>query len=80
MRYGFAYGTLLEHAESGEERFTIEWDRLKNDVYHILAFSRPNKILAKIAYPLSRSLQKQFAEASKIAMFNACRDDRFKLT
>jgi len=24
-RYGFAYGTLPEHAESGEERFTVEW-------------------------------------------------------
>jgi uncharacterized protein (UPF0548 family) len=25
QRYGFAYGTLPEHAESGEERFTVEW-------------------------------------------------------
>ena len=25
-RFGFAYGTLAEHAESGEERFTVEWD------------------------------------------------------
>src|SRR5437660_11592406 len=24
-KWGFAYGTLPEHAESGEERFTIEW-------------------------------------------------------
>src|SRR5436305_11951031 len=24
-RYGLAYGTLPEHAESGEERFTVEW-------------------------------------------------------
>jgi uncharacterized protein (UPF0548 family) len=23
-RYGFAYGTLMEHAETGEERFTVE--------------------------------------------------------
>jgi uncharacterized protein (UPF0548 family) len=26
-RFGFAYGTLAEHAESGEERFTVEWNR-----------------------------------------------------
>ena len=78
-RYGFAYGTLQEHAETGEERFTIEWDRVKDEVwYDILAFSRPKNIFAKLAYPLSRSLQKQFAEASKLAMSNACRAEAFK--
>ena len=25
QRFGFAYGTLPGHAESGEERFTVEW-------------------------------------------------------
>src|SRR5207253_2806761 len=24
-KFGFAYGTLPEHVESGEERFTVEW-------------------------------------------------------
>lgn len=72
-RYGFAYGTLTEHAESGEERFTVEWDKIKDEVwYDILAFSRPHKILATIAYPLSRLLQRKFASASKQAMVNAC--------
>ena len=72
-RYGFAYGTLTEHAESGEERFTVEWDKVKGEVwYDILAFSRPHKILAQIAYPLSRSLQRKFATESKQAMVNAC--------
>jgi uncharacterized protein (UPF0548 family) len=72
-RYGFAYGTLREHAESGEERFTVEWDKVKDEVwYDILAFSRPHKFLAKLAYPLSRSLQRRFAAASKQAMVNAC--------
>jgi uncharacterized protein (UPF0548 family) len=73
-RFGFAYGTLAEHAESGEERFTVEWDREHDTVwYDILAFSRPQKILARLAYPLSRSLQKKFARASKSAMFRAAR-------
>lgn len=72
-RYGFAYGTLTEHAESGEERFTVEWDKIKDEVwYDILAFSRPHKILATIAYPLSRLLQRKFASASKQAIVNAC--------
>jgi uncharacterized protein (UPF0548 family) len=71
-RYGFAYGTLSDHAEQGEERFTVEWTRTDNTVwYDILAFSRPKKLLAKMAYPLSRSLQRRFAVASKAAMLAA---------
>ena len=68
-RFGFAYGTLEEHAESGEERFTVEWNRANDKVcYDILAFSRPRQTLARVGYPLSRFLQKQFAEDSKAAM------------
>jgi uncharacterized protein (UPF0548 family) len=68
-RFGFAYGTLAGHAESGEERFIVEWDRASDTVsYDILAFSRPRDTLAKLAYPLSRLLQKQFADCSKMAM------------
>lgn len=81
MRYGFAYGTLHEHVESGEERFTVEWNKNSQEVwYDILAFSRPNKLLAKLAYPITRSLQRQFAVASKLAMFNACQygSDEYK--
>ena len=74
-RYGFAYGTLVEHAESGEERFTVEWTRDDDEVwYKILAFSRPQKALSKIGYPLSRMLQRRFAEDSKVAMFTAAGD------
>jgi uncharacterized protein (UPF0548 family) len=71
-RFGFAYGTLAEHAESGEERFTVEWDRGEDTVwYDILAFSRPRNLLARLGYPLSRLLQKRFAEDSKAAMLEA---------
>ncbi|PYX79140.1 MAG: DUF1990 domain-containing protein [Acidobacteria bacterium] len=68
-RFGFAYGTLAEHAERGEERFTVEWNRDDDKVwYDILAFSRPRQMLARLGYPLSRFLQKRFAEGSKAAM------------
>lgn len=71
-RFGFAYGTLAEHAESGEERFTIEWNRDDDKVwYDILAFSRPRRTLAKLGYPLSRLLQRRFAEGSKTSMVEA---------
>jgi len=71
-RFGFAYGTLAEHAESGEERFTVEWNQKDDGVwYEILAFSRPRQMLARLGYPLSRLLQKRFAEGSKAAMAEA---------
>lgn len=71
-RFGFAYGTLPNHAERGEERFTVEWNR-ENDVvtYDILAFSQPGNILAKLGYPFARRLQKKFAAGSKKAMLEA---------
>ena len=72
--FGFAYGTLTEHAEIGEERFTVEFDRESGEVwYDILAFSRPAHILVKLGYPYSRYRQKGFAAASKDAMRRAVR-------
>lgn len=71
-RFGFAYGTLPGHGERGEERFLIEWNHKDDSVwYELLAFSRPNDLLAKIAYPISRMMQKKFASASKQAMLDA---------
>jgi uncharacterized protein (UPF0548 family) len=71
-RFGFAYGTLPGHAESGEERFSIEWDQNTNQVsYDILAFSRPNYLLARLGYPMVRRAQKRFARESAAAMLRA---------
>ena len=71
-RFGFAYGTLTEHGEIGEERFSVEYDADSGEVwYDLFAFSRPAALLAKIGYPLSRSLQKAFAADSKMAMQRA---------
>lgn len=73
-RYGFAYGTLTEHVEIGEERFTVELDRETGEVwYDILAFSRPGHILVKFGYPYGRYLQRRFAVESKAAMLRAVR-------
>lgn len=71
-RFGFAYGTLPGHAESGEERFLVEWDRATDAVwYDILAFSRPRHPLARLGYPLSRRTQRRFARDSAAAMLRA---------
>jgi uncharacterized protein (UPF0548 family) len=70
-RYGFAYGTLPDHGEIGEERFTVEFNQDNQTVwYDLLAFSRPTA-LARLAYPFTRSLQKRFARDSKLAMQKA---------
>jgi uncharacterized protein (UPF0548 family) len=77
QRYGFAYGTLPEHAESGEERFTVEWHEADSAVwYDILAFSRPHQLLARLGYPLARRLQKRFARDSAAAMERAVVEGR----
>jgi uncharacterized protein (UPF0548 family) len=71
-RFGFAYGTLADHMETGEERFTVEWRRADDSVwYGILAFSRPRHPLARLGDPLSRKLQKRFALDSLEAMRRA---------
>ena len=71
-RFGFAYGTLPDHAETGEERFSVEFDRSTSDItYDLFAFSKPNQTLAKLGYPMSRFLQKRFARESKAAMHRA---------
>jgi uncharacterized protein (UPF0548 family) len=68
-RFGFAYGTLREHAERGEERFMIDWDRATDVVtYEILSFSKAGNWKTQIAIPLARRLQKQFATDSLAAM------------
>ncbi len=71
QRFGFAYGTLPDHAERGEERFMIE--RLEDDSvwYDIYAFSQPQKAVVKLGLLLARRLQKRFAKESLGVMLGA---------
>ena len=47
--FGFAYGTLTEHVEIGEERFKVEFDPDSGEIwYDIFAFSRPGHHLVKL--------------------------------
>ncbi len=71
QRYGFAYGTLPDHAAIGEERFTVEFHPEDQTVwYDLYALSRPT-LLARMVYPFTRALQKRFAKDSKAAMLRA---------
>jgi len=75
-RFGFAYGTLPDHVEKGEERFLIEWLPDDSVWYGILAFSRPQHPLVKLSAPLARRLQHQFARASLSRMKYLTADER----
>jgi uncharacterized protein (UPF0548 family) len=72
-RFGFGYGTLPGHAERGEERFGVEWNRgLDGSVYYdVFAFSRPKHPLAWSGYPFARLLQRRFRRDSTRAMVEA---------
>jgi uncharacterized protein (UPF0548 family) len=67
-RFGFAYGTLPDHVERGEERFTVEWHADDSVWYDIYAFSRPKHPLARIGFPITRMLQKRFVRDSLAIM------------
>lgn len=67
-RFGFAYGTLPDHVECGEERFLIEWLADNSVWYDILAFSKPRHPLVRLSSPLARILQKRFARESLARM------------
>ncbi|HIG72535.1 MAG: DUF1990 domain-containing protein [Myxococcales bacterium] len=74
-RFGFAYGTLPHHAESGEELFLVDRSGETNEVhYRITAFSRPRHPLARLGYPFSRGAQERFGNGSIDAMKRAVSD------
>lgn len=70
--FGFAYGTLTNHAECGEEIFEVRLDPGTGAVtYRIRAVSRPRAPLARIGYPLTRMLQARFRRDSAAAVRRA---------
>lgn len=70
-RYGFAYGTLPQHVERGEEIFSIE-RRADDTVWYCLAaFSRPRHWLVRLGYPYARYQQARFRRLSGQAMQRA---------
>lgn len=64
-RFGFAIGTVADHAERGEERFTVEWRAVDGAVrYELFSFARPAAPLAVLGFPLALRLQRRFARES----------------
>jgi uncharacterized protein (UPF0548 family) len=67
-RFGFAYGTLPDHVERGEERFSVEWHGDDSVWYDIYAFSRPKHPATRLGFPITRMLQKRFVRDSLAVM------------
>ena len=70
--FGFAYGTLTNHAELGEEIFEVMLEPGSEEViYRIQAVSKPRASLARIGYPIARYLQERFRRDSTNALRRA---------
>jgi uncharacterized protein (UPF0548 family) len=71
-RFGFAYGTLTNHEEAGEELFEVSLDPHTDEVrYRIRAISWPYAAIAHAAQPIVRVLQRRFRHDSALAMQRA---------
>ena len=64
VAYGFAYGTLLDHVERGEELFVVEMDATGAVWFRIEAVSRPNRWYVRLGYLFARAGQRRFVRDS----------------
>lgn len=75
--FGFAYGTLTNHAEMGEESFEVLMEPESEEVvYRIRAVSKPRAALARIGYPVTRVFQERFRRDSISALQRAIEDTK----
>lgn len=76
-RFGYAYGTLPEHSERGEELFVITWDHETDGVeYEVMAFSRSNHVLVSAFWPVAVFIQDAFRVESLKAMRRSVQDSK----
>jgi uncharacterized protein (UPF0548 family) len=73
-RFGYAYGTLTNHAETGEEIFEVSIDAAGDVRHRIKAVSRPRAPLARLGYPVVRRLQAKFRADSVRVMTAAAKN------
>jgi uncharacterized protein (UPF0548 family) len=73
--FAYAYGTLANHAECGEETFEVTQSPATGEVtYVIRASSRPRAWQARLGSPVTRALQARFRRDSIRALARAVRD------
>lgn len=66
-RYGYGYGTLPGHPESGEEAFVVTWDDEDRVWLDIRAFSRPARWYTRLGGPMAH-LAQDLATARYVAV------------
>jgi uncharacterized protein (UPF0548 family) len=66
--FGFAYGTLTQHPERGEEAFLVSWREDGTVVGTVAAFSRPARWYTRAGGPLGRAAQAVAARRYLAAM------------
>lgn len=59
-----AYGTLRDHAETGEEVFEVTHREDDSVWFRIMSYSRPRHVLAWLGYPVTRYYQRRFVAES----------------
>jgi uncharacterized protein (UPF0548 family) len=69
-RFGFAYGTLVGHPESGEESFVVAQTAMGTR-FEITAVSRPAGIVARIGTPVARVIQRRTSKRYLSALADA---------
>jgi len=67
-RHGFAYGTLPDHPEKGEESFVVVRDDADDVWLQITAFSRPGSPVTRLAGPLNRMVQSLVTRRYELAL------------
>jgi uncharacterized protein (UPF0548 family) len=71
-RFGFAYGTLPNHPEQGEESFMVTRTSDGSVTFAIVAVSRPRHLLARACPPVARRLQRaavqRYLDAMRLAV------------
>ncbi|GAA2589654.1 DUF1990 domain-containing protein [Dactylosporangium fulvum] len=67
-RYGFGFGTLPGHVETGEESFLLSTDGAGDVWFDIRAFSRPAKWWVKLGNPVAKLVQSKVTDRYAAAM------------
>ena len=74
-RFGFAYGTLPVHPETGEESFLVVRDRTGAVRFDVEGVSRPTQTLARVFPPVANRLQDAAVRRYLSAMEHAVAED-----
>ena len=70
-RFGFAYGTLPDHPERGEESFLVVRDERGALRFDVCAVSAPTHPLARLAPPVADRIQRSAVRRYLTAMQRA---------